>query len=273
MEKRESIVFYESFYEAIASLPKEQQADCYDAIFRYGLYGEEPQPGNIGYTLWLAFRKQIDVNQKRFENSKKRKKTKEEPNSDQTVTKEEPNCDQTAPKQSPNVNVNVNDNVNVHVNENVNVQENDSANAELSIPINRDKVDYRKIVDSFNSICVSYPQVTRLSDQRKKAIKSRVKEYDEDTVIRVFQMAEDSDFLKGKNDRGWSATFDWIMKPSNFLKIYEGHYPNTRSSPKKEFKTSNPFLQMLAEEGALFDDENRDYEDFSNSQSGISAQL
>lgn len=60
MEARESIVFYSSFFEAIDSLPEEMQAQCYRAVIKYGLYGEEPEPGNIGYTMFLAFRKQIE---------------------------------------------------------------------------------------------------------------------------------------------------------------------------------------------------------------------
>ncbi len=33
-----------------------------------------------------------------------------------------------------------------------------------------------------------------------------------------------SDFLTGKNDRGWTADFDWCITPANAVKIYEGKY-------------------------------------------------
>lgn len=35
-------------------------------------------------------------------------------------------------------------------------------------------------------------------------------------------MAEESEFLKGK---GW-ATFDWLIKPENAIKVLNGNYRN-----------------------------------------------
>ena len=40
----------------------------------------------------------------------------------------------------------------------------------------------------------------------------------------LFTIAESSPFLKGENDRNWSADFDWMMKPTNFSKIMEHRY-------------------------------------------------
>lgn len=50
-----------------------------------------------------------------------------------------------------------------------------------------------------------------------------------DDFRRMFELAESSDFLKGKNDRNWSATFDWMVKDANMAKILDGNY-----SDKKE---------------------------------------
>jgi hypothetical protein len=33
-----------------------------------------------------------------------------------------------------------------------------------------------------------------------------------------------SKFLRGENDRGWTARFDWVLKAENFTKILEGQY-------------------------------------------------
>jgi hypothetical protein len=35
-----------------------------------------------------------------------------------------------------------------------------------------------------------------------------------------------SDFLCGKNDRGWRADFDFFIKPETHIKIMEGKYDN-----------------------------------------------
>jgi hypothetical protein len=83
-----------------------------------------------------------------------------------------------------------------------------------------------EIVELFNSICISYPKVKSLSENRKKAIKARLKTYGYDTIRQVFEKAEASDFMKGKNNRNWSANFDWILKDSNFVKILDGNYDN-----------------------------------------------
>ena len=84
----------------------------------------------------------------------------------------------------------------------------------------------QEIIDAFNEICVSFPKVMTLSEARKKAIKARLKTYSHAEILAVFQLAEDSDFLKGANNRNWSANFDWIMKDSNFAKILDGNYNN-----------------------------------------------
>lgn len=87
-------------------------------------------------------------------------------------------------------------------------------------------VDYQAVVDKFNSICVSYGKVKSLSEARKKAIKARLNTYTIDDLITAFEKAEASDFMKGKNNRNWTATFDWILKDTNLAKVLEGNYDN-----------------------------------------------
>jgi hypothetical protein len=40
----------------------------------------------------------------------------------------------------------------------------------------------------------------------------------------VFENAEKSSFLKGRNDRNWSANFDWLIADKNMAKVLEGNY-------------------------------------------------
>ena len=91
---------------------------------------------------------------------------------------------------------------------------------------NRDRVNYQQIADMYNATCVSFPRITVLSEKRKKAIKARLRKYSVDDIQRAFEMAQESDFLKGTNGRNWSATFDWIMCDSNMAKILDGNYAN-----------------------------------------------
>lgn len=88
-------------------------------------------------------------------------------------------------------------------------------------------INYQAIADLYNSICRSLPAVKTLSESRKKAIRARIRTgYTLDDFREAFQMAENSDFMKGKNARNWRADFDWIMKDANITKILEGKYLN-----------------------------------------------
>lgn len=84
--------------------------------------------------------------------------------------------------------------------------------------------DLQSVVSLFHSICISFPKIRSLSDARKKAIRARLNTYSLDDFRTVFENAEASSFLKGSNDRNWTATFDWLIKDSNMAKVLEGNY-------------------------------------------------
>jgi len=81
-------------------------------------------------------------------------------------------------------------------------------------------------IEKWNEICVDYPKVIKADSgsARYRAINARIEEYGLDKIIEVFHKVQDSAFLKGESSRGWKASFDWVMKPSNFIKICEGNY-------------------------------------------------
>lgn len=83
--------------------------------------------------------------------------------------------------------------------------------------------DLQSVVDLYHSICVSYPRIRSLSDARKKTIKARLKSYKLDDFRTLFENAESSSFLKG-TEGGWKASFDWLIKESNMLKVLECNY-------------------------------------------------
>ena len=112
----------------------------------------------------------------------------------------------------------------------------------------QDIVDYQEIVNLYNDTCVSFPKVLALSESRKKAIKARLKSYSLEDFKKLFEMAESSRFLKGGNDRNWSANFDWLIKDSNMAKVLEGNYEDRNSTKPKQTGTGNIFLDMLQEE-------------------------
>lgn len=89
------------------------------------------------------------------------------------------------------------------------------------------KVPYQEIMELFNTICVSFPKVTKMTEKRKKAVKARFNNgYTLEDFKRAFETAEQSDFLKGNNDRNWKADFDWLTNENNLAKTLEGKYNN-----------------------------------------------
>ncbi|MBC8574469.1 helix-turn-helix domain-containing protein [Jingyaoa shaoxingensis] len=95
----------------------------------------------------------------------------------------------------------------------------------------------QQIVDLYNQICRSYPKLRTLSSARLKAIKARLRKFSLNDFRELFEKAEDSDFLKGSNNRNWSATFDWLIKDQNMAKVLEGNYDGrkNRASPKQDY--------------------------------------
>lgn len=94
---------------------------------------------------------------------------------------------------------------------------------------------YTTIQDLYNSVCGSYPRLVKLSEARKKAIRARLNTgYTVDDFRRLFKTAEQSDFLKGKNNRNWRATFDWLISDANMAKVLDGNYENRKKEAEPD---------------------------------------
>lgn len=89
---------------------------------------------------------------------------------------------------------------------------------------NRIVIDYGFIVENYHSLCPKLNKVAVINDLRKGFMNARVSEFGLDKVISVIRMAGESDFLNGKNEKAWKADFEWILRPTNFVKIMEGKY-------------------------------------------------
>lgn len=110
-----------------------------------------------------------------------------------------------------------------------NQADNDSGNdndSDNGNDIDNGRINYKEVMEAFNTICVSYPKVKSLSEARKKAIQARLRTYSMDDLKRAFEAMEQSEFLKGNNSSDWSANFDWVMKDRNLAKVLDGNYKN-----------------------------------------------
>lgn len=109
--------------------------------------------------------------------------------------------------------------------------------------VKESKVEYKQITDLFNYTCVSFPRVITISDKRKQTIKKLCQIYSLNQIKEVFEKAEQSKFLKGENNRGWSANFDWLLEERNFIKVLEGNYADRKDTDKTKDKKSSYDLE------------------------------
>lgn len=97
--------------------------------------------------------------------------------------------------------------------------------------LHAEHIDYSELVKFFNEETKGVFGTVRtpLSDSRKGMINARIKSYGKKTFADMIHRAYQSDFLKGQNKKGWTASFDWLIKPTNFEKVISGNYDNNNS--------------------------------------------
>ncbi|MCK5488235.1 MAG: HNH endonuclease [Desulfobacterales bacterium] len=83
-----------------------------------------------------------------------------------------------------------------------------------------------KIKELYNKNCKSLPGLLTMSKQRKAKLKTRWGEHPNlEWWQALFETVEQIPFCCGDNDRGWKASFDWLVaNDTNALKVMEGKY-------------------------------------------------
>lgn len=97
-----------------------------------------------------------------------------------------------------------------------------------------DNCPAQKIADLFNELLTpALPAVVLMNPDRKAKVKAR---WNENPVhqslefwAEYFALIKQSDFLMGRSNgknggKPFRATFDWLIAPSNFVKVVEGNY-------------------------------------------------
>lgn len=105
---------------------------------------------------------------------------------------------------------------------------------------------YKTISDLYNSICVSLPKIKSITLKRQEAITKLINSgYTLEDLKTIFENAEQSSFLRGENKNNWNATFDWLIKEENAVKVIEGNYEDKLKKTKQ--KPNNPFVALALE--------------------------
>lgn len=102
-----------------------------------------------------------------------------------------------------------------------------------SLPPKLDKEVIEEILELYHRSGNSLPKVIKITNQRKTAISARLKEHGVDQIKKMLSNVSESDFLQGINKNNWTADFDWLFKPQNFLKVLEGNYKNKTNGNKQ----------------------------------------
>ena len=159
--KRESFIFYKSFYDSIKELDLKDQAQIYNAIFSYQFDGELIELNGVCKSIFTLIIPQLNANNKRYLNGLKGGA----PKNNQNARKKQPKINLKTTKKQPNENDNVN------VNDNVNIKE---------------KINKKKKYGSFENV--------KLTDEEYQKLKDRFNDY-EDRIENL------SNYLAMKGDK------------------------------------------------------------------------
>lgn len=108
------------------------------------------------------------------------------------------------------------------------------------------------LANKYNGICLDMPMVKEMPEDSMRYKKSKIRilatqKKTPGKVLKawthIFKKAHASDFLSGriihKEDdvhRNWKCTFEWIINPTNALKIYDGNFDNQSGLTNREEK-------------------------------------
>lgn len=85
-----------------------------------------------------------------------------------------------------------------------------------------------KLIEIYNTYCSKLPEIKKITDKRKINIKKFLKEFTLEQFEEICKKANTTDFLIGKNERGWKANFDFILNIDKATAILEGKYTKKR---------------------------------------------
>ena len=262
----DSFILYTSYYALIEGLTDEQLGQLTRAIF---LYARDGKIIKLDPVVRMAFGFIIDDikrNKAKYEEKVERWRANGRkggaPKGNQNARKKQPvGCENNQEVKKTTQNnqevkkTTLYDNDNEYVNDNVDdndvskeTDNNIPSKEGLSISENPKvdparrcaKIDFAAIKAYWNTkhdqSGSAMRRLTLMSDQRKSNVRARIREYGGDVqkVYKAIDKAMASDFMNGKNGKGWVASFDWMMCPTNFPKVLEGNYDNEQPAGSQQ---------------------------------------
>lgn len=258
--KEQAFLFYQRWREQIKRLPDNERLQIYDAICDYAFENKE---SNLAYYLESILdniRLTINENRAKQEAFIKLQKEKGRKSAESRKKKNltavdlvQPNLtavDIGSTETTNNKNKNKNKKYNIDSSlhsESTSTEAVDSetgSDDKIKIVKSDEEKENReycnKVAEYFNEQMQGkqVKKIAKLNKERISRILARTKEYGKEAVAQVIVKTANSNFLNGDNNRGFLASFDWIFRPNNFTKIYEGNYDDRTSLQHQQYTAS-----------------------------------
>jgi hypothetical protein len=96
----------------------------------------------------------------------------------------------------------------------------------ISTPSKENDVELiQSVIDNYHKLLPELPVIRKVTPKRQRQILKVNKEVEQNGGwTKFFTAVNCSDFLMGRNRRGWKADLEWLTKEDNLNKLLEGKY-------------------------------------------------
>jgi len=103
--------------------------------------------------------------------------------------------------------------------------------------------DVAQVVQLYLQILPELPRPLKMTPMRARLVRARLSDVEQGDLLaldesgamgamrRYFERVRASDFLMGRGPCAFRADFEWLMRPNNFVKVFEGRYDNRKPAP------------------------------------------
>ena len=249
---KQSMIFYASWKEAIKGLPDGVRLEVYEAAVDFAMTGNVPELSAMAAMVFPFIRQDIERDMENYDrlcnrnraNGMKGGRPRKNPENPVGILETQQNPEKPTETQETQANPNedISNDISLSSKEKNSLQSSKRKSAEAD-PIaaqkeeKTDVPDFGKLASFFNDELQRngsiIPTIRSIDGQRRSGTMARIREHGKPAFAEAVKKAAASDFLNGKNDRGWVADFDWIIKPNNFIKVLEGNYDNRQQNNQR----------------------------------------
>ncbi len=245
---KDSCIFYRDWLEGMKSFEPSLRLELLEAVLSFALNGSVSELSPQASMLFSLLKPKIERDNLKYEERRLRnqtngmkggrppkKETRNNPNNPKNpVGFRETQNNPKNPVGCDNVNDNVSQEPKGSMSENKTLLSEGMSDS-VAVPT-QPKTFRDKVIVSFNAAVSgrSIKPIRSISEgtQRAEWLKARRREYGDDAIEEMFEKAAHSSFLNGNNRKGWTATFDWLIRPNNFPKVLEGNYDDGKVNEK-----------------------------------------